>query len=395
MTITVSTDGSALANPNGAMGWAWADHPEDGTHEASHPHPGDSDAGGATNGTNQIGELCAVLEALRAHTGSEPLIIETDSQYAINCSTTWLHGWKKNGWKNAQKKPVKNVELIKAIDREIAQRPGKVSFVWVKGHAGNAGNEKVDELAHSYASDCRSGVQDGYLPKEGWQSLQSSEYSQSLEIPDDAVLLLSGKISDEQYHLGRVDVEKQTEASGFPQTQKLSLEERLSEPEGYGKNISDATEHPIDSTVEKQDSDSDHPNNHTVSDNQPVQSSLEPTEDSAHIQGVSAASESPEVSEISEPSVEQEPHSSKESSEDHEEGETTTLAVTSVPSGLNVSGDLLFTPPLASSPSYNGKPRHIKGYIDIDGYVNGDGTMQFVNSPFMLRKIDTATTDGQ
>lgn len=106
--------------------------------------------------------------------GAEPLVIETDSQYAINCSTKWVHGWKKNGWKNSQKKPVKNAALIRAIDAELSRRAGSVKFVWVKGHAGNAGNEKVDDLARTYAGDCRSGVQEGYLPKEGWQSLLAS-----------------------------------------------------------------------------------------------------------------------------------------------------------------------------------------------------------------------------
>lgn len=71
MTITVSTDGSALGNPNGPMGWAWADHEPAAGGKPGHEHAGDCDAGGATNGTNQIGELCAVLEALRAHPGSE------------------------------------------------------------------------------------------------------------------------------------------------------------------------------------------------------------------------------------------------------------------------------------------------------------------------------------
>ena len=168
MTITVSTDGSALGNPNGPMGWGWADHELATGGKPGHHHDSDCDAGGATNGTNQIGELCAVLEALRAHPGSEPLVIETDSQYAINCSTTWVHGWKKNGWKNSQKKPVKNADLIRAIDAEISKRPGPVKFVWVKGHAGNAGNEKVDELARTYAGDCRSKIREGYLPLEGW-----------------------------------------------------------------------------------------------------------------------------------------------------------------------------------------------------------------------------------
>jgi len=152
MTITVSTDGSALGNPNGPMGWAWADHEPAAGGKPGHEHAGDCDAGGATNGTNQIGELCAVLEALRAHPGSEDLVIETDSQYAINCSTKWVQGWKRNGWKNSQKKPVKNADLIRAIDNEIAHRAGSVRFVWVKGHAGNAGNEKVDELARTYAA---------------------------------------------------------------------------------------------------------------------------------------------------------------------------------------------------------------------------------------------------
>ena len=203
MTITVSTDGSALGNPNGPMGWGWADHELATGGKPGHHHEGDCDAGGATNGTNQIGELCAVLEALRAHPGSEPLVIETDSQYAINCSTTWVHGWKKNGWKNSQKKPVKNADLIRAIDAEISKRPGSVKFVWVKGHAGNAGNEKVDELARTYAGDCRSKVREGYLPLEGWQSLLASEYSQGIDVPDDAQMLLDGKITSNEYHIGR------------------------------------------------------------------------------------------------------------------------------------------------------------------------------------------------
>ena len=88
MTITISTDGSALGNPNGPMGWAWADHAKNaGGTEGHHHDERGYDHGGATNGTNQIGELCAVLEALRAHPGAEPLLIESDSQYAINCST--------------------------------------------------------------------------------------------------------------------------------------------------------------------------------------------------------------------------------------------------------------------------------------------------------------------
>lgn len=199
MTITVSTDGSALANPNGPMGWAWADHEHPQTPNSEHQHTSDSNAGGATNGTNQIGELCAVLEALRTHPGNEELVIETDSQYAINCSTKWVHGWKKNGWKNSKKEPVKNAELIKAIDAELSKRSGKVRFVWVKGHAGNAGNEKVDELARGYATSCRNHTKEGYLPKEGWQSLLNSEYTEGVDVPGSATELLEGALSNQDY----------------------------------------------------------------------------------------------------------------------------------------------------------------------------------------------------
>lgn len=183
-TVTVSTDGSALSNPNGPMGWGWAEHTDTtGGHIASSTGR-DCDCGGASNGTNQIGELCAVLQALRTHRGSYCLTIESDSQYAIKCSTIWLEGWKKNGWKNSKHEPVKNAPLIKAIDREISERPGPVSFTWVKGHAGNMYNEKVDSLARGYAGKCQAGLAPDYLPYEGWQSLISSVYGHSMTIPD-------------------------------------------------------------------------------------------------------------------------------------------------------------------------------------------------------------------
>jgi ribonuclease HI len=179
--LIVSTDGSALSNPNGPMGWGWANHSDRS-----------SDAGGATNGTNQIGELCAVLEALRAHHGAPELVIETDSQYAINCSTTWVHNWKRNGWRNSAKQPVKNVELIKAIDFEMHHRPGSVSFKWVKGHAGNEFNEIVDDLARGYAGDAQAGKKQGKLPIEGWQSLINSPYQKGLKVPADVQEQLHG-----------------------------------------------------------------------------------------------------------------------------------------------------------------------------------------------------------
>ena len=141
-------------------------------------------------------------------------VIETDSQYAINCSTEWVQGWKRNGWKNSQKKPVKNADLIRAIDNEIAHRAGSVRFVWVKGHAGNAGNEKVDELARTYAGDCRSHVREGYLPLEGWQSLLASEYSRGTDVPEDARMLMDGAISAAEYHMGRGQGDSATTGTG-------------------------------------------------------------------------------------------------------------------------------------------------------------------------------------
>ncbi|MEU8895272.1 RNase H family protein [Nocardia sp. NPDC048505] len=133
--IIVSTDGSCLRNPGGAIGWAWVNHQSG------------SNSGGAASGTNQIAELRAVYEAIIAHPGAEPLFIESDSLYAIKCSSEWINGWRLNGWRTASGGAVKNVEIIKQIDRAIATRPGPVRFRWVRGHVGNYFNEKADVLA--------------------------------------------------------------------------------------------------------------------------------------------------------------------------------------------------------------------------------------------------------
>ncbi|NEG69617.1 ribonuclease H family protein [Bifidobacterium choloepi] len=330
MTITVSTDGSALGNPNGPMGWAWADHHDRESDAAAdgHRHAGDCDAGGATNGTNQIGELCAVLEALRTHPGSEPLVIETDSQYAINCSTKWVRGWKKNGWKNSQKKPVKNADVIKAIDAEISRRPGPVRFVWVKGHAGNAGNEKVDTLARTYAGDCRSGAREGYLPKEGWQSLLASEYSRGTDVPDDARLLLDGKISAADYRglvHGEPPEEDPDDSSARPSANRMPV---AAEPEGFD---------PDDWFTDGDDK-------------------LEP-----------------------EPETEPEPEP-----EDKPSPESTPAAPRLRATGLTASGTLKISPAPATSPTFDGRPRHVRGYLAVEGYVDGDGTFVVRDAPFLM-----------
>lgn len=143
--IIVSTDGSCLRNPGGAIGWAWVNH------------TGPSRSGGEPSGTNQIAELRALLEAVLAHPGDEPLLIESDSQYAIKCASEWLAGWKRKGWKTAGGTPVRNLELVQSIDRAITERTGPVRFRWVRGHVGNHFNEAADALAGEAARAVAAG----------------------------------------------------------------------------------------------------------------------------------------------------------------------------------------------------------------------------------------------
>ncbi|WP_240643963.1 ribonuclease H family protein [Antribacter gilvus] len=144
--IIVSTEGSCLRNPGGAIGWAWIDH--DG---------GRFDSGGAATGTNQVAELTALLHAIQAHPGAEPLLVESDSQYAIRCASEWVAGWKRKGWRTASGEPVKNLELVQSIERAIADREGPVRFHWVRGHVGNPFNERADQLAGLAAREWAAG----------------------------------------------------------------------------------------------------------------------------------------------------------------------------------------------------------------------------------------------
>ena len=97
--------------------------------------------------TNNKMELRAAIAALEILDRTSEITIITDSKYVMNGIQTWLAGWKKNNWKTASKKPVKNVELWKRLDLLCEQH--KVKWDWVKGHAGNMGNERVDKLARS------------------------------------------------------------------------------------------------------------------------------------------------------------------------------------------------------------------------------------------------------
>lgn len=149
MTITAAADGSSLGNP-GPAGWAW--YVDEDTW----------DAGGWPKGTNNLGELTAILRLLQAtaETGDE-LHILADSQYAINVVSKWRLGWKKRGWTKADKKPIKNLELIQEIDRAMEGR--RVTFEWVKGHAGHRMNERADDLARG----CAEAYQAGRTPEPG------------------------------------------------------------------------------------------------------------------------------------------------------------------------------------------------------------------------------------
>lgn len=101
--------------------------------------------GGEQLTTNNRMELMAAISALEALTRETTLIVVTDSAYVKNGVTGWIHGWKRNGWKTADRKPVKNDDLWKRLDE--AQQRHKVEWRWIKGHAGHAENERADELA--------------------------------------------------------------------------------------------------------------------------------------------------------------------------------------------------------------------------------------------------------
>lgn len=172
MTVIAAADGSALGNP-GPSGWAWY---VDDSCWAS---------GGWAHGTNNMGELTAVLDLLQqtAHVDDD-LLVYCDSTYAINVITKWMAGWKRRGWRKKDNKPVLNVEIIKALDRAMGGR--KVEFVWVKGHAGHELNEAADRLANLAATRFRDGLHPDPGPgfAGGHSALPDAEPGQRLEEPD-------------------------------------------------------------------------------------------------------------------------------------------------------------------------------------------------------------------
>jgi ribonuclease HI len=134
--VLIYTDGACKGNP-GPGGW--------GVWLRSGGHAKELN-GGDPHTTNQRMELTAALEALRALKRPCDVVLYTDSMYVLNGITKWIHGWKKNGWKNSAKQPVKNDDLWKAL--EDAAAPHSIDWRWVKGHAGDEGNERADSLAN-------------------------------------------------------------------------------------------------------------------------------------------------------------------------------------------------------------------------------------------------------
>jgi ribonuclease HI len=134
-TITIWTDGACSGNP-GPGGWGAVLRVGDREKELS---------GGAPATTNNRMELVAAIMALQALTGPSEVDIHTDSQYVRGGVTGWIHGWKRNGWRTADKKPVKNIELWQQLDAATARH--QIRWHWVKGHAGHPENERADVLA--------------------------------------------------------------------------------------------------------------------------------------------------------------------------------------------------------------------------------------------------------
>jgi len=134
------TDGACSGNP-GPGGWGALLQAKDGDIVLKERPL----SGGEALTTNNRMELLAAINALEALDRATAITIVTDSTYVKNGVTTWIHGWKKNGWRTSARKPVKNDDLWKRLDE--AQSRHEVTWEWVKGHAGHPENERADELA--------------------------------------------------------------------------------------------------------------------------------------------------------------------------------------------------------------------------------------------------------
>jgi len=145
MVVELFTDGACLGNP-GPGGWGvilrWRDHEK----ELS---------GGEPLTTNNRMELTAAIEGLAALKRPSTVRLHTDSTYVRDGITRWIAGWKRNGWRTADRKPVKNADLWQRLDELRA--PHQVDWLWVRGHAGHPENERADALASAAARQARGG----------------------------------------------------------------------------------------------------------------------------------------------------------------------------------------------------------------------------------------------
>lgn len=137
--VEIATDGACLGNP-GPGGWGVL--LRFGTQEKTL-------SGAAPDTTNNRMELQAAIEGLRALTKPCRVTLSTDSTYVRDGITKWVHGWQRNDWRTADKKPVKNRDLWEAL--LIASKPHDISWRWVRGHDGDPDNERVDQLARTAA----------------------------------------------------------------------------------------------------------------------------------------------------------------------------------------------------------------------------------------------------
>lgn len=134
-TVTIYTDGACSGNP-GPGGWGALLQYGKVEKELS---------GGEVDTTNNRMEMMAAIRALEALKTACVVEVFTDSKYVMDGITQWIHGWKRNGWRTADKKPVKNADLWQALDDAVSKH--QVKWYWVKGHDGDERNERVDKLA--------------------------------------------------------------------------------------------------------------------------------------------------------------------------------------------------------------------------------------------------------